>query len=203
GLAAGIAAYIKRVCSAVRIVGIETYDADAMTRSLRACHRVELAEVGLFADSAAVRSVGVETFRVCSELVDAMVLVSTDEICAVIKDIFENTRSVVEPADVLGVAGGKKHICSGANMNFTQLPFVADRADLGEEREALLLVRIPERPGSFLQLYRSVHPPGTVTEFADRFAGSDEAVVFMGFQRRGGHCRPAEDGDDRQGRVAR
>ncbi|KAJ1556703.1 hypothetical protein HK405_002080, partial [Cladochytrium tenue] len=165
-----------------------------MTRSLRAGHRVELAEVGLFADGAAVRSVGVETFRVCSELVDEMVLVGTDEICAAIKDIFEDTRSVVEPAGALGVAGCKKYIqekgltggtfvavCSGANMDFTRLRFVADRADLGEEREALLSVRIPERPGSFLQLYRAIHPRA-VTEFAYRFADPDEAVVFMGFQ---------------------
>ncbi|KAJ1569603.1 hypothetical protein HK405_015011 [Cladochytrium tenue] len=160
GLAAGIAAYIS------------TYDADAMTRSLRAGHRVDLDEVGLFADGAAVRSVGVETFRVCSELVDEMVLVGTDEICAAIKDIFEDTRSVVEPAGALGVAGCKKYIqekgltggtfvavCSGANIDFTRLRFVADRADLGEEREALLSVRIPERPGSFLQLYRAVYRP--------------------------------------------
>ncbi|KAJ1553653.1 hypothetical protein HK405_007301, partial [Cladochytrium tenue] len=167
GLAAGIAAYIKRVCPAVRIVGVETYDADAMTRSLRAGHRVELAEVSLFADSAAVRSVGVETFRVCSEFIDEMVLVGSDEICAAIKDIFEDTHGVY--IQEKGLTGGIfVAVCNIANMDFTRLRFVADRADLGEEREALFCT--------------APSTPVAVTKFAYRFADPDEAVVFMGFQ---------------------
>ncbi|KAI9324161.1 tryptophan synthase beta subunit-like PLP-dependent enzyme [Zopfochytrium polystomum] len=194
GLIAGIASYVKRVCPGVKIIGVETFDADAMTRSLNAGERVTLAEVGLFADGAAVRNVGVENFRIVKDLIDEMVLVSTDEICAAIKDTFEETRSVIEPAGALGVAGCKKYIqekgitggrfvaiCSGANMDFTRLRFVADRADLGLEKEALITVRVPERPGSFLALYRSIYPRA-VTEFSYRYGDENEATIFMGFQ---------------------
>jgi threonine dehydratase len=144
----------------VKVIGVESYDADAMTRSLRAGKRVELPEVGLFADGAAVRLVGEENFRIAQSHVDAMVLVSTDEICAAIKDIFEDTRGIVEPAGALSVAGWKKYvtvkeitggtyvaIASGANMNFDRLRFVSERAELGEKREALVSVVIPEKPG--------------------------------------------------------
>ncbi|KAJ3331050.1 threonine deaminase, partial [Blyttiomyces sp. JEL0837] len=171
GLAAGIASYVKRICPTVKVIGVETFDADAMTRSLLAGERRDLAEVGLFADGAAVRSVGKETFRICRDLVDEMVRVSTDEICAAIKDTFEDTRSIIEPAGALGVAGCKKYVqekgiqggsfvavCSGANMNFDKLRFVADRADFGEEKEALITVNIPEEPGSFMSLDKAIHP---------------------------------------------
>ncbi|KAJ3059271.1 hypothetical protein HK102_010079, partial [Quaeritorhiza haematococci] len=199
GLAAGIAAYVKRIAPHVKVYGVETYDADAMTRSLLADKVLTLPEVGLFADGAAVRQVGQETFRVCRELLDGMVLVSTDEICAAIKDTFEETRSVLEPAGALGLAGCKKYIqemglanngstttrpqtfiavCSGANMNFDRLRFVADRADLGENREALISVIVPEQPGSFMALYRAIHPR-SVTEFSYRYGDPQRAHIFM------------------------
>ncbi|RKO88313.1 tryptophan synthase beta subunit-like PLP-dependent enzyme [Blyttiomyces helicus] len=163
GLISGIASYVKRLHPRTRIIGVETYDADAMTRSLLASERITLPHVGLFADGAAVRSVGEETFRIAREFVDGMVRVSTDEICAAIKDAFEDTRSILEPAGALGLAGAKKYIAemrdelpedatfvaiaSGANMNFDRLRFVAERAELGENREALITVSIPEKPG--------------------------------------------------------
>ncbi|KAJ3196626.1 threonine deaminase, partial [Irineochytrium annulatum] len=191
GLISGIASYVKRVCPHVRVVGVETYDACAMTRSLEKGERVVLEEVGLFADGAAVKQVGEECFKICKGLVDDMVLVRTDEICAAIKDTFEDTRSIIEPAGALGVAGAKKYlqernltnktciaICSGANMNFDRLRFVADRADFGEQRESLVTVTIPERPGSFLALYEAVHPR-SVTEFAYRFGDRERALIFM------------------------
>ncbi|KAI9328887.1 tryptophan synthase beta subunit-like PLP-dependent enzyme [Zopfochytrium polystomum] len=194
GLIAGIAAYVKRVSPGVRVIGVETYDAAGMTRSLAAGRAVALETVGLFADGAAVRCVGEETFRIARELVDEMVLVTTDEICAAIKDTFEETRSVVEPAGALGVAGCKKYIqekgivggkfvavCSGANMDFTRLRFVADRAELGREKEALITVRVPERPGTFLALYRCIYPRAA-TEFAYRLSDDDEGTILMGFQ---------------------
>ncbi|KAJ3128025.1 hypothetical protein HK100_009420 [Physocladia obscura] len=191
GLTAGIASYIKRVSPHIKIIGVETFDSDAMTKSIIAGKRVQLDEVGLFADGAAVRLVGEETFRICKDLVDEMVLVSTDEICAAIKDIFEDTRSIVEPAGALGIAGMKRYIqdkgvqgktligiCSGANMNFDRLRFVADRADFGEQTEALITVSIPERPGSFMELYHTIHPHN-VTQFMYRYANPEKATVIM------------------------
>ncbi|KAI8833233.1 tryptophan synthase beta subunit-like PLP-dependent enzyme [Chytriomyces cf. hyalinus JEL632] len=191
GLAAGIASYIKRVVPHIKIIGVETFDSDAMTQSIKLGKRVLLEDVGLFADGAAVRLVGEETFRICKDLVDEMVLVSTDEICAAIKDIFEDTRSIVEPAGALGMAGMKKYIahnrvegktfvsiCSGANMNFDRLRFVADRADFGEQKEALISVSIPEKPGSFMALYRAIHPRN-VTEFSYRYGNADLATVIV------------------------
>src|SRR5947207_11909478 len=166
GLISGIASYVKRVRPSVRIIGVEPVDADAMSRSLKAGRRVTLDHVGLFADGVAVKEVGRETFRLCKQLVDDVVLVDTDEMCAAIKDVFEDTRVVLEPAGALGVAGakawvegqkGKKRargktlvaIASGANTNFDRLRFIAEEAELGEQREAVLAVTIPERPGSF------------------------------------------------------
>ncbi|CAG8463096.1 2120_t:CDS:2 [Scutellospora calospora] len=162
GLIAGIGSYVKRLCPKIKIIGVETYDSNAMTLSLKKKSRVTLDEVGLFADGAAVRIVGEETFRVCSEVVDMMINVTNDEICAAIKDIFEDTRSIVEPAGALSIAGVKKYIAennitngcfvivtSGANMNFERLRFVAERAKLGEHSEALFSVIIPERPGRY------------------------------------------------------
>lgn len=194
GLIAGVGVYIKRIAPHVKIIGVETHDANAMAQSLEKGERVFLPEVGLFADGAAVKTVGMETFRLCKEIVDEVIQVSTDEACAAIKDIFEDTRSVVEPAGALALAGLKKYVAkypsantnreliaitSGANMNFDRLRFVAERADLGEKKEALLSVTIPERPGSFATLVETVMPHD-VTEFNYRYADSEKADIFMG-----------------------
>ncbi|MCE1172761.1 MAG: threonine ammonia-lyase, biosynthetic, partial [Azovibrio sp.] len=162
GLLAGVAAYVKRVRPEIKVIGVETVDADAMTRSLREGQRVALEHVGLFADGAAVKQVGEETFRLCQLYVDEMILVDNDAICAAIKDVFEDTRSILEPAGALALAGAKEYakrhqlrdqalvaVTSGANMNFDRLRFVAERAEVGEQREAVLAVTIPEQPGSF------------------------------------------------------
>jgi threonine dehydratase len=194
GLIAGIAAYIKRVRPSVRVVGVEPVDADAMTRSLKAGRRVKLDHVGLFADGVAVKEVGRETFRLCRSLVDEMVLADTDEMCAAIKDVFEDTRVVLEPAGALAIAGAKawveKHssknktlvaVASGANTNFDRLRFIAEEAELGEHREALLAVTIPERPGSFRK-FCSLLGARNVTEFNYRIADSKEAHIFVGVE---------------------
>ncbi|KAG0356824.1 hypothetical protein BGZ54_000582, partial [Gamsiella multidivaricata] len=193
GLIAGVAAYVKRVAPHIKIVGCETVDANAMTQSLRAGKRVALTDVGLFADGAAVKVVGEEPFRLCQSFVDEMIEVTNDEICAAIKDIFEDTRSIVEPAGALAVAGCKKYlrehnltnktcvaVASGANMNFERLRFVAERALLGEQKEALLSVVIPEQPGAFLKLYKRIHPL-MVTEFSYRYAPNRKAQIYMSF----------------------
>ena len=192
GLIAGIAAYVKRISPRTRIVGVEPVDSNAMQASLKAGRRVTLAHVNIFADGVAVKQVGEETFRLARKLVDEMVLVDTDEICAAIKDVFEETRTVVEPAGALAVAGMKRWverrrvkgrtfvaICCGANMNFDRLRFVAERAELGEHREAVLAVTIPERPGSFRQLC-ALLGKRSVTEFNYRYAPDAEAHVFLG-----------------------
>ena len=162
GLAAGVAAYIKRLRPETKVIGVETFDADAMARSIKAGKRVRLDSVGLFADGTAVKFVGEETFRLCRELLDDIVLVDTDAICAAIKDVFEDTRSILEPSGALAIAGAKEYakkkrlknktlvaVASGANTNFDRLRFVAERAEVGEQREAVLAVTIPEKPGSF------------------------------------------------------
>jgi threonine dehydratase len=192
GLIAGIAAYVKRISPKTKIIGVEPVDSNAMQVSLKAGRRVTLPHVNIFADGVAVKQVGKETFRLCQELVDEMVLVSTDEICAAIKDIFEDTRAVVEPAGGLSLAGAKRWIerrgvkgktfvtiACGANMNFDRLRFVAERAELGEHREAVLAVTIAERPGSFRQLC-GLLGKRSVTEFNYRFAPGREAHVFLG-----------------------
>ena len=194
GLIAGIGVYIKRIAPHVKIIGVETFDANAMVQSLRKRERVVLNEVGLFADGAAVKNVGEETFRLCLEVVDEVIEVTTDETCAAIKDVFEDTRSIVEPAGALALAGLKKYvaqhpspdprrqlvaIASGANMNFDRLRFVAERAALGEQKEALLSVNIPERPGAFAELVKAVLPQA-VTEFSYRYARAESANIFMG-----------------------
>ncbi len=194
GLIAGLGVYIKRIAPHVKIIGVETYDANAMVQSLKKHERVVLNEVGLFADGAAVKTVGEETFRLCSEVVDEIIEVTTDETCAAIKDVFEDTRSIVEPAGALALAGLKKYvaknpspnpkrglvaIASGANMNFDRLRFVADRAALGEKKEALLSVNVSERPGSFADLIKAVLPHA-VTEFSYRYAKEQSANVLMG-----------------------
>jgi threonine dehydratase len=196
GLISGIAAYAKRLRPDIKVIGVEPEDADAMYRSLKAGRRVKLAQVGLFADGVAVKEVGVETFRLCRELVDDVIRVNTDAICAAIKDVFEDTRVVLEPAGALAIAGVKAYVertggrgrtlvavASGANMNFDRLRFVAEVAELGEKREAILAVTIPERPGSFRQFCSQV---GTrnITEFNYRYADSKQAHVFAGVQVR-------------------
>ncbi|GAA6007326.1 uncharacterized protein JCM10292_005492 [Rhodotorula paludigena] len=196
GFLAGMAAYIKAVAPPhVKVIGVETYDADALAQTLGAGEHLTLSEVGLFADGTAVRKMGDETLRVCAELVDEIVLVSNDELCAAIKDIFQDTRSVAEPSGALGVAGAKKWIqqnnligknkhfvsvVSGANINFSRLRFIAERAELGEGKEAMLRVIIPEKPGAFLALHSAIHPRA-VTEFVYRYTSSKRAFIFLSF----------------------
>ncbi|KAF2771120.1 threonine dehydratase I [Teratosphaeria nubilosa] len=194
GLIAGTGVYVKRIAPHVKIIGVETYDANALVQSLKVGKRVTLQDVGLFADGAAVKTVGEETFRICSEVVDEVIQVDTDDICAAIKDVFEDTRSILEPAGALSLAGLKKYveknssqdtrrqlvaIASGANMNFDRLRFVAERAAIGEKKEALLSVTIPERPGAFAQLVAAVHPTN-VTEFSYRYSRPEAAEVLLG-----------------------
>jgi len=196
GLISGIAAYAKRLRPDIKVIGVEPEDADAMYRSLKAGRRVKLAQVGLFADGVAVKEVGKETFRLCRELVDRVIRVNTDAICAAIKDVFEETRVVLEPAGALAIAGVKAYVertggrgrtlvavTSGANMNFDRLRFVAEEAELGEKREAILAVTIPERPGSFRQFCSRVGSRN-ITEFNYRYADSKQAHVFVGVQVR-------------------
>jgi threonine dehydratase len=196
GLISGIAAYVKRVRPGVRVIGVEPVDADAMARSLKKGRRVKLDQVGLFADGVAVKEVGKETFRLCRQLVDDMVLVDTDAMCAAIKDVFEDTRVVLEPAGALGVAGAKawveRHgardktlvaVASGANTNFDRLRFIAEEAEVGEHREAILAVTIPERPGSFRRFFAALGARN-ITEFNYRIADSSEAHVFVGVEVR-------------------
>ncbi|HEX4619869.1 MAG TPA: threonine ammonia-lyase, biosynthetic [Steroidobacteraceae bacterium] len=192
GLLAGIAVYVKYLYPAVKVIGVEPRDAAGMYESLRAGHRVTLERVGIFADGVAVRRVGEETFALCRGNVDEIVLADTDEICAAIQDVFEDTRSIVEPAGALAVAGLKQYVAregwrdkrlvainSGANMNFDRLRHVAERADFGGEREALLAVVIPEQPGSFLRFCEALGRR-SVTEFNYRYAGPDAAQIFVG-----------------------
>jgi threonine dehydratase len=197
GLIAGIASYVKRLQPRIRVVGVEPADSDAMTRSIAAGRRVKLDQVGLFADGVAVKQVGAETFRIARKLVDEMIVVSTDEICAAIKDVFEDTRSILEPAGALAVAGCKKYversgvrgqklvaIACGANTNFDRLRFIAERAEMGEQREAILAVTIPERPGSFRQFCAALGAHN-ITEFNYRIADAPEAHVFVGIEVNG------------------
>ncbi len=194
GLIAGIGAYVKRLRPEIRVIGVEPVEADAMGRSLAAGHRVRLNQVGLFADGVAVKQVGEETFRLCREVVDEAILVDTDAICAAIKDVFEDTRSILEPAGALAIAGAKawvaQHkvhgrtlvaVASGANTNFDRLRFVAERAEVGEQREAVLAVTIPETPGSFRK-FCSLLGARNITEFNYRYDDPRMAHVFVGVQ---------------------
>jgi threonine dehydratase len=198
GLIGGIACYVKALYPQIRIVGVEPEDAASMHSSLAAGKRITLDRVGIFADGVAVRTVGAETFRLAQRHVDEIVLVSTDEICAAIQDIFEDTRAIAEPAGALAVAGLKRYaarqplagatyvtVNSGANMNFDRLRHVAERADLGGAREVLLAVEIPERPGSFLA-FCELLGQRSVTEFNYRFANPSRAHVFVGLALAGG-----------------
>ena len=192
GLISGVASYLKAVRPEIKVIGVQTRDSDAMHQSVQAGQRVQLHDVGLFSDGTAVKLVGEETFRITRELVDDFVLVDTDEVCAAIKDVFQDTRSVMEPAGALGVAAVKQYverhglkgktlvaITCGANMNFDRLRFVAERAEFGEQREALFAVTIPERPGAF-KAFCEVVGPRSVTEFNYRMSDADAAHVFVG-----------------------
>jgi len=199
GLIAGVAAYIKHVRPDIKVIGVEPEDAPTLHAAMQAGRRVRLKHVGLFADGVAVRQIGKETFRVARDLVDEVVLVSTDQICAAIKDVYDDTRSVAEPAGALAVAGIKQYlkqhegladrtmvaILSGANINFDRLRHVAERAEVGEQREALLAAQIPERPGSFLRFCRLLGRR-SITEFNYRYADARAAQVFCGVELRGG-----------------
>lgn len=192
GMISGVAAYIKAVRPEIKVIGVQTNDSDAMVRSVKQGKRIQLDDVGLFSDGTAVKQVGEETFRITKALVDDFVVVDTDAVCAAIKDVFEDTRSILEPAGALSVAGLKQYaakhhllgdtliaVTCGANMNFDRLRFVAERAEVGENREALFAVTIPERKGSFKRLCELIGPRA-VTEFNYRISDSNVAHVFVG-----------------------
>jgi threonine dehydratase len=194
GLISGIGAYVKRLRPEIKIIGVEPVDADAMSQSLKAGKRVRLPNVGLFADGVAVREVGEETFRLCQDYVDEIILVDTDDTCAAIKDVFEDTRSILEPAGALAIAAAKAYaereqiegqtlvaVACGANMNFDRLRFVAERAEFGERREAIFAVTIPEEPGS-LRKFCDCIGKRNLTEFNYRIADEKEAHIFVGVQ---------------------
>jgi len=197
GLAAGVAAYIKSVRPDIRVIGVETFDADAMRQSIAAGERIKLPQVGLFADGTAVQQVGKETFRLCQALLDDIVLVDTDAICAAIKDVFEDTRSILEPSGALAIAGAKEYasrnrlkdktlvaVASGANINFDRLRFVSERAEFGERREAVFAVTLPEKPGAYKK-FVSLIGKHNITEFNYRYNRPDEAHVYVGMQVAG------------------
>lgn len=192
GLLAGIAAYVKAVRPEIKVIGVEARDAEAMTESLKQGERVTLDQVGLFADGAAVKQVGVNTFELCQQYVDEMIVVDNDAICAAIKDVFEDTRSILEPAGALAVAGLKAYalreniqdktligIASGANMNFDRLRFIAERAEIGEKREAVFAVTIPEKPGAFKAFCRLLGGRN-ITEFNYRYSDPKNAHIYVG-----------------------
>jgi len=197
GLIAGVGAFIKRVCPKTKIIGVEPDDAASMHDSLLAGHIVELDQVGLFADGVATKSVGKETFRLARQLVDEVILVDTDAVCAAIKDVFQDTRAILKPAGALAVAGAKLYatrsgndrrgslvdICSGANMNFDRLRHVSERAELGERREAIFAVAIPESPGS-LKTFCTLLGTRSITEFNYRYASDERANIFVGVSLR-------------------
>jgi len=203
GLAAGVAAYMKYLRPEVRIIGVEPVDAACMHAAFQAGECVELERVGLFADGVAVRRAGEQTFKVCKEFVDEIVLITVDEMSSAIKDIFNDTRTLTEPAGALAVAGMKRYvqdnkvsgktfigINSGANLNFDRLRHIAERAELGESREALLAVTIPEKPGSFKDFCEALGKR-SVTEFNYRYAGPEQACVFAGVELGGGYAERA------------
>ncbi len=194
GLIAGMSAFIKYLRPEIKVIGVEPEDAACMAAAFEKNRRVVLDQVGIFADGVAVRQVGRETFRVARKCVDEIMTVNTDEICAAIKDIFDDTRSITEPAGALAVAGIKKYIeqhglkdktlvaiNSGANMNFDRLRYVSERAELGEHREGLITVTIPEKPGSFRKFCKTIGKRG-ITEFNYRYSDDKEAHVFAGIQ---------------------
>jgi len=193
-LISGISLYIKKIWPEVKIIGVEHEDADAMTKSLEESKIVELSSVGQFADGVAVKKIGKNTFDIGRKYIDKMIRVNTDEICAAIKDVFEDTRSILEPAGALSIAGMKKDILNsnhsnrkmvaiacGANMNFERLRFVAERADLGECKEVMMAVEIPERAGSLIDFCKLLDSRN-LTEFSYRMSNSKNAQIFVGVQ---------------------
>ncbi|MCK9506795.1 MAG: threonine ammonia-lyase, biosynthetic [Pigmentiphaga sp.] len=205
GLISGVATYVKALRPSIKVIGVQTEDSDAMAQSIQQAHRVTLKDVGLFSDGTAVKLVGEETFRLSQEFVDDVISVNTDAICAAIKDTFEETRSILEPAGALSLAGAKKYladqdwtdktvvaIASGANMNFDRLRFVAERAEVGEAREAVFAVTMPEERGSFKRFCELV---GTrnVTEFNYRMQSTEKAHVFVGIQITPGESTTVAD----------
>jgi threonine dehydratase len=192
GLISGISAYVKQLRPEIKIIGVQTQDSNAMMRSVKAGRRLMLGDVGLFSDGTAVKQVGAETFKLVRQYVDDFIAVDTDAICAGIKDVFQDTRSVLEPAGALALAGAKQYaaqngwkdktlvaIACGANMNFDRLRFVAERADVGEAREAVFAVTVPEKKGSFLRLIEAIGKR-SVTEFNYRISNSEQAHLFIG-----------------------
>ena len=204
GLIAGIAAYVKGKRPDIKIIGVQPEDSAAMKKSLAAGELITLDHAGIFADGVAVRRVGDETFRLCQQLVDEIVTVDTDQICAGIRDVFEDTRSIVEPAGALAIAGAKKYIAAsniqdqafvvincGANVDFDRLRHIAERAAVGEQREMLLGVEIPEEPGSFRKFCEAIGRRG-ITEFNYRYSDSKKAHIFVGVELRHGADEHAE-----------
>lgn len=194
GLIAGVSSYIKALRPEIKVIGVQTVDSDAMVRSIQAGKRIRLNDVGLFSDGTAVKQVGVETFRLAKEYVDDYIIVNTDEICAAIKDVFQDSRRVLEPAGALAIAGAKKYVAQhnlkkqtlvtiacGANMNFNRLGFVSERAEVGEAREALFAVTLPEERGSFRALCKQLGARH-ITEFNYRVSDTNVAHVFVGVQ---------------------
>ncbi|MEY4481161.1 MAG: hypothetical protein RIQ84_323 [Pseudomonadota bacterium] len=192
GLIAGVGAYIKSIRPEIKVIGVQTVDSDAMKKSLEAGRRVELKDVGLFSDGTAVKMVGKETFRLCQEVVDEIITVDTDAICAAINDVFTDTRSILEPAGALALAGLKSYVerenckdqtliavACGANINFNRLRFVAERAEVGEAKEAVFAVTIPEERGSFRR-FCELLGARNVTEFNYRIADASKAHIFVG-----------------------
>ncbi len=198
GLVAGIAAYVKYLRPDTKVIGVESEDSACLKAALDAGDRVTLEQVGIFADGVAVATIGENTFEVAKKYVDEVITVSTDEICAAIKDIYDDTRSICEPAGALGVAGLKKYVAresvnaqtliaidSGANVNFDRLRHIAERSELGEKREAIIAARIPEKPGSFKK-FCSALGKRNITEFNYRYSDDSNAIVFAGIQLKSG-----------------
>ena len=197
GLAAGIAAYIKNVRPDIKVIGVQTNDSDDMKQSIEKGEIITLPEVGLFSDGTAVKKVGKETFALCRDLLDEIITVNTDAVCSAIKDIFDDTRVITEPAGALSLAGLKAYIqrenahnqtliaiASGANINFHRLRHVSERTELSERREAILAVTIPERPGSFLK-FIEILGDRNITEFNYRYGDDQQAHIFVGIQTAG------------------
>lgn len=204
GLAAGVAAYVKFLRPDIKVYGVEPEDAASMQAAIAAGHPVNLPQVGIFADGVAVRQVGDLTFALCRDLLDGIVTVTTDEICAAIKDVFDDTRAIAEPAGALSLAGLRRHVqdgaappgalvavASGANVNFDRLRHVAERAEIGERAEALLAVTIPEKPGSYRTFIRLLGGRA-ITEFNYRYAAGQPAQIFVGVKLAGGEKEKAQ-----------